>query len=92
MSRGRWEDYDHSDQEMDVYEQCCENCKRDFCPMMLPETAEEHYEEYGTLADFDVEMAEIEMEEALERRSEDAIMRNEDPVWCIYWEGRNRRY
>lgn len=26
-SRGSYEDYDHSDQEMYVYDQCCENCR-----------------------------------------------------------------
>ena len=88
MSRGRWEEYDHSDQEIDVYEQCCDNCCRDLCPMMLPETAEEHYREYGTLDDFDENEAEMKMEEVLECRVEDAIIRGEEPTWCIYWQGR----
>ena len=26
-TRGGYEDYDHSDQEMYVYDQCCENCR-----------------------------------------------------------------
>lgn len=25
--RGSYEDYDHSDQELYVYDQCCENCR-----------------------------------------------------------------
>ena len=85
MSRGRWEDYDHSDQEMDVYEQCCENCSNYNCPMMLPESAEDYYLEYGTLEGFDVDEAEAKMEEVLQRREEDAIIRDEEPTWCIYW-------
>ena len=59
MSRGKWEDYDHSDQEIDTYQQSCDNCINCSCPMMLPETAEEYYEDYGTLDGFDsVEAAE----------------------------------
>ena len=91
MSRGRWEDYDHSDQEMDVYEQCCDNCTNNQCPMMLPETAEEHYSEYGTLEDFDEDEAEEKMEEVLQRRKEDAVIRDEEPTWCVYWKGRRGR-
>lgn len=26
-SRGSYEDYDHTDQELYVYDQCCENCR-----------------------------------------------------------------
>ena len=26
-TRGGYEDYDHSDQELYVYDQCCENCR-----------------------------------------------------------------
>lgn len=26
-TRGSYEDYDHSDQEMYVYDQCCDNCR-----------------------------------------------------------------
>ena len=92
VTRGGWEDYDHSDQEMDVYEQCCGNCTNDHCPMMLPETAGEHYEEYGTLEDYDEEEARERAEEVMRLRGEDAISRDCDLVWCIYWEGRNTGY
>ena len=92
VSRGRWEDYDHSDQEMDMYDQSCDNCTNCHCPMMLPETAEEYYEEYGTLEGFDVDEAEDKAEEVLQRRKEDAINRDGDPVWCIYWKGRGDRW
>ncbi len=88
MTRGKWEDYDHSDQEMDVYEQCCENCMNYKCPMMLPQTAEEHFQEYGTLDDFDEDEAGMETEEVLRRRKEDAVIRGAEPTWCIYWRGR----
>ena len=88
MSRGRWEDYDHSDQEMDVYEQCCDNCTNCQCPMMLPEMAEEQYEEYGTLEDSDEGGAENEINEAIKRCREDAVIRREKLAWCIYWKGR----
>lgn len=27
--RGSYEDYDHSDEELYVYDQCCENCRFD---------------------------------------------------------------
>lgn len=89
--RGGWEDYDHSDQEMDVYEQCCENCRNRHCPMMMPETAEDHYGEYGTLSDFDEGEAEEKTKSVLRRRKEDAILRDGEPTWCIYWKGRGGR-
>lgn len=91
VNRGRWEEYDHSDQEMNVYEQSCANCTNINCPMMLPETAEEHYEEYGTLEDFDEYEAEEKTAEVLQRRKEDAIIRDDEPTWCIYWKGRYGR-
>ena len=90
MSRGRWEDYDHSDKETDVYDQCCDNCGRQSCPMILPETAENHYEEYGTLEDFDSEEAEKLANEVRSRRMEDAVIRDDEPAWCIYWKERGR--
>jgi hypothetical protein len=83
-----WNDYDHSDQEIDVYEQCCDNCTNRHCPMMMPETAEEHYAEYGTMEDFDEEEAEEISERVMQRRKEDAVMRGDDLAWCIHWKGR----
>ena len=91
MTRDMWNDYDHSDQEMDVYEQSCDNCTNCRCPMMMPETAEEHIAEYGTLDDFDEEEAEEISEKVMQRRKEDAVMRGDDPEWCIYWQGRGSR-
>ena len=29
VQRGSYEDYDHSDEELYVYDQCCENCRFD---------------------------------------------------------------
>ena len=91
MNRGGWEDYDHSDQELDVYEQCCDNCTRDPCPMILPETAEDHIEEFGTLEGFDVDAAKQEMDEVIRRRREDASIRDGNLDWCIYWKERGGR-
>ena len=88
MSRGKWEDYDHSDQEIDTYQQSCDNCINCNCPMMLPETAEEYYEDYGTLDGFDSVEAAEKMEEVIQMRQEDAVNRDGEPIWCIYWEGR----
>ena len=87
MNRGRWEDYDHSDQEMNVYDQCCENCRNRHCPMELPASAEDHLEEYGSLEDFDDEETAEKTQEVMQRRKEDAILRSERPTWCIYWKG-----
>lgn len=28
-------------------------------------------------------------DEVMQRRQEDAILRNGEPTWCIYWKGRN---
>ncbi len=58
------------------------------CPMMLPQTAEEHLQEYGTLDDFDEDEAGMEMDEVLQRRKEDAVIRGAEPTWCIYWRGK----
>lgn len=74
-----------------IHEYGMYNCCRDFCPMMLPETAEEYYEEYGTLEGFDVDEAEERMAEVLQKRKEDAVIREEEPTWCIYWQGRPGR-
>ena len=58
--------------------------------MILPETAENHYEEYGTLEDFDSEEAEKLANEVRRRRMEDAVIRDDEPAWCIYWKERGR--
>lgn len=79
------------DEEPYVYDQCCDNCGIDHCPMELPETAEEHYELFGTLDDFDEEEAERRFEEVMEMRNEDAEIRDDEPVWCIYWKKKHRR-
>jgi len=55
--------------------------------MMLPETAEDHLHEYGTLSDFDEEEAEEKEKAVLQHRKEDAILRDGEPAWCIYWKG-----
>ncbi|MBQ8304592.1 MAG: hypothetical protein IJX90_00015 [Blautia sp.] len=78
------------DEELYVYDQSCENCCNPHCPMRLPETAEEHLEYYGTLSDFDEYEAEEKYNEVLRRRREDAIIREDSPTWCIYWQGRRR--
>ena len=91
MKRGIWEEYDHTDQEMSVYEHSCINCRNTHCPMMMPETATEHYAAYGTLSDFDEDEAEKGKEEVMKRRSEDAAMYEGELRWCIYWKGNGER-
>lgn len=93
MGRSQWDDYDsyREDEDTYVYDQGCFNCGNPFCPMELPETAEEHYEQYGTLEDFDEEEAERRFEEVMKLRKEDAESRDDEPVWCIYWQ-KKREY
>ena len=87
MSRGTWEEYDHTDQDIFVYDQCCDNCCNSQCPMVLPWSAEDYREKYGTLEGFDEEEAREKEEEVMELRKNDAIMCGEEPKWCIYWQG-----
>ena len=85
MTRNMWDEYDHTDTEMDVYEQSCENCRNCHCPMALPETAESYMEKYGTREGFDTDEAEKKTKAVLKLRREDAVLRGGDPDWCIYW-------
>ena len=87
----RRDDGYRADEEMYVYDQCCDNCENYECPLMLPETEEEYQAMYGTLEGFDKEAAEERYEEAMRCREEDGIIRDEEPVWCIYWRGRVHR-
>ena len=73
------------DEEMCVYDQTCENCCNECCPMEYPETAEEHLCVYGTLSGFDDRDAKRRYEEVVRRRKEDAALRDGEPIWCIYW-------
>ena len=82
MGRDRWDDEFDSyreDEDTYVYDQCCENCGRMFCPMKLPDT----------------DPREARYVRGMRRRKEDAELRDGEPVWCIYWQkkkqGRRRR-
>ena len=78
------------DEEMYVYDQCCDNCHNPNCPMELPESEEEHLYFYGTLSDFDKKESKRKHKEIAKRRKEDAIIRDEQLTWCIYWQGSRR--
>ena len=62
------------DEEMYVYDQCCDNCCRYPCPM------EEN--EYDSIS---------ERKHKEKLRRENAIVREGEPTWCIYWKGRGGR-
>ena len=65
------------DEELYVDEQNCDNCKFG-C-------------DHGCPMSIDSYMTTAEKNEVRKRRKEDSIMRNGEPVWCIYWKGRRRR-
>ena len=54
------------DEEMCVYDQCCENCARQGCDCPFE----------------DDDMAPRSKQEAIE---EDAVMKDQELNWCIYW-------
>ena len=78
------------DEEMYVYDQCCDNCHNPNCPMEFPESEEDHLYLYGTLSDFDKRESKRKYKEIVKRRKEDAIIRDEQPTWCVYWQGSRR--
>lgn len=80
-----------ADEEMNVYDQSCENCCNPNCPLRYPVAAEEHMEFYGTLADYDAVKAKKDYEEVEQRRKEDGITHNGELVWCVNWEGGRSR-
>ena len=78
------------DEELYVYDQCCDNCRNPHCPMELPMTREEYVDAFGSEPDdFDPEEEAQRMEAIETRRKEDAILRDDEPTWCIYWKGRS---
>ena len=80
------------DEELYVDDQSCANCTKADCPMALPMLAQEHLDIYGTLADFNVRGVMTETREVQKRRSRDAIVKDGQPVWCIYWHGKGGRW
>ena len=58
------------DEELYVYDQCCENCCRFPCPLEI---------------DDDDSIGQKRHKEKMRR--EDAVLREGDPIWCIYWKG-----
>ena len=65
------------DEEMYVYDQCCDNCALHgsyLCPLELP--ADEKSEKYR---------------EVKKRRQEDAVMNGDDIAWCVNWKSQSRR-
>ena len=86
----RYRDYvDEDDTYVD--DQSCDNCRNPVCPMNMPETAEEHFREYGTLSDYDRIEHEKTLSKVVNLRSEDAVTDGDELIWCIYWKGRNKR-
>ena len=79
------------DEDMYVYDQCCDNCCNPSCPMEFPESAEDHYYNFGTLSDYDGAAVRRAAKEVARKRKEDGIIRDGNPIWCIYWEGGSRR-
>ena len=77
------------DEELYVYDQYCDNCCNAHCPMEYPMSLEEYLEECGCVPDgYDPEEEALKMAEVTERRKEDAILKEDEPTWCIYWKGR----
>ena len=68
------------DEEIYVYDQSCDNCSNNSCPLRL-------YDEDAFDPVFDVRRRNQEIQI---RRKEDGIIRDGEPVWCIYWQGRRR--
>lgn len=67
-----------SDEELYVYDQCCGNCANhgsSCCPMYLDKK-----EERVTV-----------IREQEKKRREDAILREGEPEWCIYWKQQGGR-
>ena len=61
------------DDEMYVYDQCCGNCAlhgSEACPMFLDEE----------------EASKMVIERIEKQRKEDAVIREGEPQWCIYWQ------
>lgn len=61
------------DDEMYVYDQCCGNCAlhgSEACPMFLDEE----------------EASKMVIERIEKQRKEDAVVREGEPQWCIYWQ------
>ena len=66
-----WDDYDHTEDDVYVYDQCCGNCGLEHtgaCPMR------EDPEKDGN-----------DRKEIQKKQKEDAVLRNGKPDWCIYW-------
>ena len=65
------------DDEMYVYDQCCGNCAlngSEYCPMFLDEE----------------EARKTVIERVEQQRREDAVIREGEPQWCIYWQQGNQ--
>lgn len=65
------------DDEMYVYDQCCGNCAfngSEYCPMFLDEE----------------EARQSVIERVEQQRKEDAVVREGEPQWCIYWQQGNQ--
>ena len=77
------------DEELYVYDQCCDNCCNPNCPMELPIAYEERINgrEYDPDA-YDPKKEEEKLAGTGVSRREDAIIRDNEPTWCIYWKGR----
>lgn len=60
------------DEEMCVYDQCCDNCARQCCGCPFE----------------DDDMPPGVKKEAMR---EDAVVRDQEPQWCIYWKQIKRR-
>ena len=77
------------DEEMYVYDQCCENCHNVCCPMDFSMSLEKQTEVCeNEPEEFDPEQEALRMAEIEKRRKEDAILKDDKPTWCIYWKGR----
>ena len=64
------------DDEMYVYDQCCGNCAlhgSETCPMFLDEE----------------EASKMVIKRVEQQRKEDAVIREGEPQWCIYWQQGN---
>ena len=61
------------DDEIYVYDQCCGNCAlhgSETCPMFLDEE----------------EASKMVIKRVEQQRKEDAVIREGEPQWCIYWQ------
>ena len=95
MSMWKNEQYDLSP-EIDVYEQCCENCRNENCPFQYWLNSMEN--EDGTISSDSLCEYEIDLEAPMSFRErqhrrkavmqqcrEDGVIKDGELIWCIHW-------